>query len=205
MRKAFSKAAAGRPENRAAAFWPRAVLKNESGFSLLEIVLSIAIVALVSGFVLEMFAVSAGENRLAKNTDAAAAVAGNAVEALKAQSSAAGFISAQLASGGLAWENGGETAIYRCYDKNWAELPAGGKDALPEGAAFLHEIILRDAGSRGAASRTDPAGDGPAKPGGGGRMYEIRSTVYKVGERGNLAEMVGFETKKYFPAARGEF
>ena len=172
--------------------WSR--LKNEDGFSLLEVMLSIAIITLVSGFILQMFVVSADRNRLTKDTDIAANVAGSAIETLKTQNFTGGFAPEELFPGAFAEKNSRGAEIYRCFGRDWNEIPMDSKDSIPKGAAFLQKTLVRT-----APLYPDFPEDVRSASGEGGKMYEISSEVYAVGEQGDLSELAGFATKKYVP------
>jgi prepilin-type N-terminal cleavage/methylation domain-containing protein len=58
----------------------RKLRDNENGFSILEVIISIAALALISSFVLEMFIVSAKINQNAEELDRAARTAANIIE-----------------------------------------------------------------------------------------------------------------------------
>ncbi|MDR1560223.1 MAG: type II secretion system GspH family protein, partial [Clostridiales bacterium] len=59
-------------------------MRNESGFSLLEIVISTAVLAILSGFILQMFIASIRLNQRAYDLDMSSNVAAEALETLKA-------------------------------------------------------------------------------------------------------------------------
>jgi len=92
--------------------------KNKRGFTLLEVIISIATLSLISLFILQMFMASSDLNNRAKNTDAALTKAITEIEKIKGGQRPAP----------------GTTFVY--YDEKW--LPTNGSG----GAAFVQEIFV---------------------------------------------------------------
>jgi prepilin-type N-terminal cleavage/methylation domain-containing protein len=102
-------------------------IKRNGGFTLLEVIISIATLSLVSVFVLQMFMASADLNGRAKKADAALTKAITEIDRVKS---------------GVEARTGTEI-IY--YDKNWQALADIGGNAR-----FVQELTIRpDAGGQG--------------------------------------------------------
>ncbi|MCL2462432.1 MAG: type II secretion system GspH family protein [Defluviitaleaceae bacterium] len=177
----------------------RNFLKSEDGFSLLEVVLSVAVIAIFTGYALQMFVVSANVNGRAKNMDTAASLARNALETLKAQDALDGAVLSGIFSDGFIDDSGGVEEVYYCYDKNWNKLPLESAEPLPDGAAFLQKTLIQDGGVSGDPVYMDITGSSRDMTPGSGELYKISSAVYAVGSSGALTELAGFATEKYVP------
>ena len=80
-------------------------MKGESGFSLLEVVISTAVLALLSGFIIQMFIAALYLNQKAYNLDMCANTAAQALESMKGE---------QIPEGGL--------MITRYFDSQWRQI-----------------------------------------------------------------------------------
>jgi len=100
--------------------------KNEKGFSLLEIIISVAALSLVGVFIVQMFISSSNLNKRARDVDNASAAAVAAAENFK-----------NLAS----YDNGAEYVEYGYFNKEWEAIDSNGAD-VPDGAAFLIKTTI---------------------------------------------------------------
>ncbi len=83
--------------------------KNEKGFSLVEIIIAVAILALLSGPAIQAFFVSARLNQKSAQLDIAAALAASKIEEFKAYPE-------------IYFREENKTKACRFYDKNWREI-----------------------------------------------------------------------------------
>ena len=180
-------------------------LKNEDGFTLLEIILSIAILAVISGFILDMFIVSSNVNKSAQDLDIASTKAANALELFKSQGSPEGYAALSAFSNSFVEWDGSVTRIYAMFDEKWNMLPALGRftDEDPvNGAKFVLVVKVTDCGAAGPAVYLDFFTDGrdiSYAAANQGRMYDISATFYTYGVSGDdKTELLSLGTKKYF-------
>lgn len=81
-------------------------LKNEKGFTLIEVILSIALLSIVSGIVLQLFIASKNLNVESSDLDLAGIYAANAIEEMKAKDH---------------WETSGVVStVY--YNEDWQQV-----------------------------------------------------------------------------------
>lgn len=144
--------------------------KSNKGFSLLEVVISVAALSFISLFVLEMFIVSANLNNRAKDTDIALAEAITAIESFKALTDPEKI---------FATADGTFMSI-QYYDKAWDIL---GSD-LTDGARYCLKIS--------ANVCTDSSEDA-------GALYEVAAEVTDIIKDDNPRTLASLLTKKYFP------
>ena len=148
--------------------------KTCKGISLLEVIISIAALSIISGFILQMFIVSAELNQRAKDLDFLSLKAISTIEEIKSVGS------------------GGEIFFYEYYDREYNLVKAVERgQGLEEGyvvydAKFLIEVEVRNSAE-----------------GLGGNMYDIRASVYIISadslDDGSTKEaLVSFNTRKYF-------
>jgi prepilin-type N-terminal cleavage/methylation domain-containing protein len=76
-------------------------VKNEKGFTLVEVMIAILALTLLSGFILEMFLTASGVNQRAKDTDAGSARAMSVIESFKQQAAPFDLDKAPLLAGAL--------------------------------------------------------------------------------------------------------
>lgn len=104
------------------------MIKKQEGFTLMEMIISVGTLALISGFILQMFIVSENVNQKARNTDVAATIVVHAVEAIKRQRTLDDYMLDDFYRESVT-ENDMDQAqepsqlrIIKCYDKNWNAL-----------------------------------------------------------------------------------
>ena len=155
-------------------------LPDEQGFSVLEAIISIAVLAMISGFVLQMYIVSSRVNQRAQDMDSANAVAVSAVESLKAQPSLDNFAEWPVLSGSI-MQTGGEGlfSAVKYFDDEWKQVSAD------DSAAFVLRLSVPS-----VAESTVPAG-------GVGALVGIRAEVLRLEEDGEVS-LTEIETSKYF-------
>jgi prepilin-type N-terminal cleavage/methylation domain-containing protein len=166
-------------------------VKGESGFSLLEVVISTAVLALLSGFILQMFIESIYLNQKAYNLDMSANAAAGALEALKA---------------GETPDSGALAPKY--FDSQWRqiaviqaepdELSQNVNLLLPDNVKFI--LTAEASEDRAYESETYTSFDlngnyiiGSARAG----IYKLGAVVYEVKAGGGREEIVRLSTFKY--------
>ncbi len=93
------------------------LFKNNNGFTLTETLISIAALALMSGFILQMFMVSSNANTKAQNIDKASSEALCMIETLKSLKSYDDLFDNDLLGPGFS--PGNENAFYYWYNAEW--------------------------------------------------------------------------------------
>ncbi len=96
----------------------RRLARQKEGFTLVEMVVSIAALALISVFILDMFIVSSRLQHDAADIDRAALVAGQACEVLRTTPSDQ-LIYADVFDGARVTREGGLVTLNLAYDKRW--------------------------------------------------------------------------------------
>ena len=174
-------------------------LNNNEGFTLLEVILSIAIVAILSGFILQMFIVAADANTKAQNIDIASAKAANVIEQIKACES----FEAMKASEVMQSFTKNENAFYRVYDRDWnetknfdAEELYGTKVAEQESSAEDHRYLMKLEIYSGQDTNPAEASDEIQY----GKLVDINIRILDLA--GDEAEktIVNYSSSKYFTA-----
>jgi len=158
-------------------------MKNECGFSLLEVVISTAVVALLSQFIIQMFIASIYLNQKAYNLDMGVNAASQAMEIFKGE--------------GL--PDSGAVRRTQYYDSKWREIAAGQTE--PDGfdnVKFILNLYAAEDRSNNSEVFTsfDLAGNyltGSAKSG----LYRIEAAVYEVKTDGEEEEICSLNTCKY--------
>ena len=183
------------------------IWKNEEGFTLLEAVLSIATLALISGFILQMFIVSAAVNSKAKMMDKASAEAQTVIETMK------GFEDKQALyqSGLFAIDEENDGAFCRWYDQDWNPVADTGPNqygdltdpnaSYPQGAAYGLQITLTemDMPNRQPVTATafsSQTGESQAVHAGDMLSVQILAVSLKAPE--GKRELVSYTAQKYY-------
>ncbi|MDR1000134.1 MAG: prepilin-type N-terminal cleavage/methylation domain-containing protein [Clostridiales bacterium] len=109
-------------------------MKHEGGFSLLEVIISVGILAIISGFILQMFIVSARVNDKARNIDIGMTEAINAVEAGKRLAGTGGYDDPFFHNCLIE----GNNAI-KYYDNSWAQVTDAAHAAFILRASIVQE------------------------------------------------------------------
>ena len=162
-------------------------MRGRRGFTLLEIVLSIAALTMMSGFILRMFIASIELNRKAYNLDMGSNAAVMALETYSGGDIAAGDI------------------MTRYYDSQWRLIEAGLTEAdggaepeTPDGAMFILTASASDEAVRefDIYAAFDSAGGYAAGKGQSG-LYLITAAVYEITDENEQDEIVKLSTRKY--------
>ena len=117
--------------------------RAKKGFTLVEIIVSIGVLAVVSVFVLRMFVQSENTQQKARDMDFAVLEAGSLVEAVKTLQSPDGILALLPAAAAV---SDGYTAELR-YGKDYAALDATAGDARFTMRIFFHRTEGTDAGA----------------------------------------------------------
>ncbi len=115
-------------------------MSNENGFTLMEAVISIAVLAIISGFILQMFIVSNNVNNKAGDIDSGNSMIFTAVELFKKNQSMEEFLKEDFFSGSTVINNNYNTTIYKCYDKSYNQIPDS--DFTPEDISEDVRLVL---------------------------------------------------------------
>ncbi|MDR3239371.1 MAG: prepilin-type N-terminal cleavage/methylation domain-containing protein [Clostridiales bacterium] len=186
---------------------------NQKGFSLLEVIISIATIAVISGFILQMFIVSARLNQRARDLDMGASLAVNAVETVKKASRLQDIEADSFFEGALTRMPRKEALeIVGCYDARWQRLPLSETEyqsnQYPAAACFLLSLAVENEKAIGPDGYYEFSAAGDfVQMRGSGRRYDVRSVVYRL-ETGahsaddaeaslEMLEFVSLDTQKY--------
>ena len=165
-------------------------MKDESGFSLLEVVLSIAVLTLISGFILQMFMASVYLNQKAFNLDMGANTAAHELEILK----------------------GGNTlinqAVTKYYDSQWSQIVVGQPETerytpnvnliLPESVKFILTISASEDGVyESEVFKTFDSGGNYVIGSDLSKLYRLDAAVYELKESSEQEQIVSLSTRKY--------
>lgn len=168
-------------------------LKNNKGFTLVEVIISIAVLAFISAIVLKLFVLSSDVSEKARIKDVASVYASNAIEICKQLSSpkeiseTSFFENAEFIN-----EGGYDCVLY--YDKHWQVVP--GDDPL-----LSYKLILNLAPNTAYASL-----DMPTKLTDSGDTHVVASVLYDLSVRVEqlddktmtYGEIVHYSTSKYY-------
>lgn len=166
---------------------------KNSGFTLLEVIVSIAALSFISVFILQMFISSSNLNNRAKDSDIAMSVAISEIESLKKHSAVSGYLS-EGDDIRETTENNGVITVSLYYDKAW-NLTKNSETVSPEAkpAYCLKVDIMPD-------TETPPQIEGVTS----GVLYILNADVADISLTGNGRRLASFRTKKYFPKGYGE-
>lgn len=183
--------------------------KNQRGFSLLEVILSIATVSILSIFILRMFMVSSTANLKAKNMDIASNYATSFIEEFKAFKSVDDFFQNMVFEGSQISLGESEfividndyafsgikidqcIRIYTFFNEKWniREIKAVESDPLsPKEEDIKFAMLLK----------VSPDEDSESLP--SGSLYKIEVSIYDVSYDEDKKELAGYSSLKYFPS-----
>lgn len=161
----------------------------KKGFSLLEIIISIAFLASLSGFILQMFLVSNDLNQKAKDLDKASTIAMNYIELFKSYDSAEEFIIDNFKTSAIDTDNGYK--IVKHFDKDWDEIHDDSSYFtlnlyLTEEDSSNESYIAYEVNSKSITKKIE------------GSVYNIKTDVIKNDEIDSKKQLVEFNTSRYF-------
>jgi len=166
-------------------------MRDESGFSLLEIILSIAALTLISGFILQMFISSLYLNKKAYDLDMGANAAEQALEMLK----------------------GGETTddtITQYFDGQWGRITVEQEEngvyghnvnlILPDSVKFVLTVSAAENSMTESDVYTSfDTGGGYVISAGQSIIYRLDACVYEIKGNNDWEEIASLSTDKYKP------
>ncbi len=173
--------------------------RNRGGFSLVEVILSIAVLALLSGFILQFFITSSRLNERSSQVDQATVLAASAVENFKAQETPALAAEGELAQATVTAGSGGWEAT-QYYDQDWRPLAPGAGGETFRLCATVTPV------AEGKALTVSSDGSGEARAQSGLYRIEVRVETLQPGEgSGVLAnpELIAFTAQRYFAWTEG--
>lgn len=156
--------------------------KKHGGFTLLEVVISVAALALISVFVVQMFMASSGVNRRARDADTALATAVTLIEHIKSRANLLEFVQTEP---GLRTDPAADFAAdeherllgyegYVYYDKDW------GRINTDENASVRFRVWV-------GVTETVRG------------LYDIDVRVSEWSDGAEARELATLQAKKYFP------
>lgn len=159
--------------------------KNNRGFTLLEVIISIAMLSLMSLFILQMFLASSNLNDRAKDTDVAINHAITEIENLKKHTSLLDYI--QNDAFGNTAEYEGMITIWKYFDNEWNLMELS--ESIPNGAKYYLKININP-------DEAEPLQKGSITY---GKLYTIQVDVTDISTGENGLTLTSLKTKKYFP------
>jgi prepilin-type N-terminal cleavage/methylation domain-containing protein len=150
-------------------------LSSQHGFTLLEAIISIAILSFISVFILQIFMSSSGLNKTVRDTDFALAKAVTEIDLFKMHKSIDGYIINSDDALTLTDKN---ISVIRSYGREWELLESGGEESF----RLVANISLSSGNAAGEA----------------GSLYDIEVRVYNHSLREDKQLLVTLGTKKYF-------
>ena len=176
--------------------------KNKKGFTLVEVLISVVMLSVISGFILQIFIVSANANERAREMDYGKEQAKYAIELLKGQDSFQSYAESGFFLNAYDYKPESDDSIdrFKIYGEDWVELPADNdidlesfisKGAgIPDNAMFVLRIMADNQAATGEEGLD------------AGTMCAIKTKVYARGSNGEFdseKELVGLTASKYFP------
>lgn len=95
------------------------LLKAKKGFTLVEIIIAIGIIAIISGFVLQIFISAKNLNEKAADLDNSVFISNNLIELFKSGNSEEAFTASTRFSNMKVTNEGGSATIELYYDADW--------------------------------------------------------------------------------------
>lgn len=169
-------------------------LKSEKGFTLVEVIMSIAILAIASLFILDFFLVAADSNQFAQDVDKGTTLAVSILEEFKQVDSPADFEELDLLEGGYLNIEQDHYYFTLYYDADFHIMEF--KDQRPEDAEFIGTIVIEPA-DEPPASELNASTSGDS-----GRIVRRRYSISLDFRRTHEVEkadtkLVTFTTSKY--------
>ena len=161
-------------------------LNDNKGFTLVEVMIAILVLALASGFIAEMFLVSARVNQRAQDIDSSVMQAIGIIETFKKQSSPQLLAEDAFFEGAFLQQEGNVLVITGYYDASWQPLLAPGAPSAgtwpEEGVYYLLTKIYEntDIPSLHYSRAFTPSGDEASLPQVIGAVYEITVEVFRL-------------------------
>lgn len=193
----------------------RKLFTNNKGFTLLEAILSIATLAMLSGFILQMFIVASSANVKAQNLDKASVEAMNIIENIKSFDYYINPNETDFFKEFALNKNEGEYIFYKAYDENWNPIQdindiilLGAEEAenkeFPDNFSFLLKLELDEDNIpnkektilKETASNIKDIEDGLYVE--AGNMINIHVEVFDLKSSEDDKMIVNYETCKYF-------
>jgi len=157
-------------------------MKRINGFSLLEVIISIAALSFTSMFILNMFLVSSQVNQRAKNMDVAITVAITEIDMMKKYNILSDYINANESSENVI--NNDLIQIKKYYDNEWRPTTVGKKDAY---YCMILEMTYNGA-SLGSMEGVQY-----------GKIFEVEVRIFEYDPNHEpINGLVEIRTKKYF-------
>lgn len=149
--------------------------KNNKGFTLVEVIISIAVLSVVCAIVLRLFVVADEISKKSKNEDIAVIYAINAIEKCKASESIKAILESFNQDGAKITENNNAIKIEYFFDDNWDKLPT---NKINSKNLYILDFTM----TRGI-----------------NQLYDINSRVFKLDAKLNDKVLITeFKTQKYF-------
>jgi len=158
-------------------------MRDEAGFSLLEITISIAVLVLLSGFIVQMFVTSIHLNRRAYNLDMGVSAAIRSIETLK----------------GEPMPTEGVTIAY-FYDSSWnlVTIESELSEAHTEKVEFVLVVNAKEEESHESELFTEFDLSGNyVLCSGSSKLYSVAATIYEVKSNDEHEAIVSLNTSKY--------
>jgi len=181
-------------------------IKDEDGFSLLEVVISIAMLAFLSVFILQMFMTGAAANSRARDIDVASYVATGVIEGLKASDSANDFLNMDFVAdtqvafglsdyfviedklGNNSFDFSKGVSLYKYYDKNWEVVELSKVSDEPDNPQYKNTAFM-------LKLEIFPSEDYEYS---GGKLFNVNMEISSWKADSGARRLVNYDTKVYF-------
>lgn len=182
-------------------------LKNNQGFTLVEVMISILALTMLSGFILQMFLLASQVNQKAQDTSYVTTNAINAIEVFKNTKSPFDIENDSIIKGALIERKDDELFITTLYDHSWHVVPVTANDIkageIPDEAKFQIDIhISVDTESSvnpntinlNYSSGLQAAGDAALT----GRVFKMEVTGYRLQVDSTKSYLASLDASHYF-------
>lgn len=174
--------------------------KKKKGFSIAEVIISIATLAFVSGFILQMFIVSEKVNKKALDLDIATNVATTSIELFLKENAFEDYIALDFFENSVVEKKENEVMVNKFYDKNWKTVKTTKEELndnkLPKDVVFALSVnIYKSIDNVAYVKETDNNEKNYVEP---KILFTIDSKITNnTEEQLNKAKIVEYKASKY--------
>lgn len=177
------------------------IKKKKKGFSLAEVIISIATLAFVSGFILQMFIVSEKVNKKALDLDVATSMATNSIELFMQEDDFEDYVALDFLQKGIVQIQKDKLIVTKFYDKNWGMIESTleqlTENKLPENIKFVLNITI-DKSKENLYYVSKTNNENHIEP---NILFNINANILNILEEDIVkADLVDFTTVKYCKA-----
>ncbi len=177
-------------------------LKKRKGLMLYEMIISVFIISICSGFILQLFVFSKTTNAKANNIDNSTVIILNAMELSKNYPTLSKYTKDAFFDGSLIInsDTSNESTIYKYYDDNWNTIyNINSESSLPKEVKYVLELNIKNIESTSKQAILTFQQDAPFAATYGnssGLKYSIYGKVYYADDSENV--LIDLGTTSYF-------